>query len=142
MSAATKFVPALGRALISLIFVLAGIRQLGSIDATAAQMASHGIPYSNILVWGAAALDLGGGLMLMAGLAARWAALVLCLYTLALAVIFHAYWAVPAAQARAEYNAFFEHLAMMGGLLYVFAFGAGAYSFDAAIGRRPGARRA
>ena len=55
-------------------------------------MASQGIPYPNILVWGAIVLELGGGLMLMAGIYTRYIALALCLYTMALAIIFHAYW--------------------------------------------------
>jgi putative oxidoreductase len=127
--------PVIGRFLIALIFVLAGIGKLGTIDATAAQMAGRGIPYSNILVWGAVALELGGGLMLMSGLLTRWVALALCFYTLALALIFHAYWAVPAAEVRTQHGAFFEHIAMMGGMLYVAAFGGGPYSLDALLRR-------
>ena len=135
MNAPVKLLPALGRVLLALIFVLGGIGKLGTIAATSAQMASQGIPYSNILVWAAVALELGGGLMLMTGLFARCVALVLFFYTLALALIFHAYWAVPAAAARTQHAAFFEHIAMMGGMLYVVAFGAGAYSIDALTGR-------
>jgi putative oxidoreductase len=134
-SLSAKFLPVIGRFLIALIFVLSGFGKLGMIGATAAQMAGHGLPYANILVWGAVAVELGGGLMLMTGLLTSWVALVLCLYTLALALIFHAYWAVPAAEVRTQHGAFFEHIAMMGGMLYVVAFGAGAYSLDALIRR-------
>ena len=55
-----KPLPLLGRILVALIFVLAGINKLGSIDATAANMASHGIPYARDLVWGVIALELIG----------------------------------------------------------------------------------
>ena len=125
-------ISALGRLLISLIFIRAGINKLGSIAATVATMRNHGIPYPDILVWGAIALELGGGLMLVAGLYARWVALALFFYTLTLALIFHAYWTVsdPAA-ARVDASSFFGHLSMMGGMLFVVAFGAGAYSVDA-----------
>jgi putative oxidoreductase len=54
-----------------------------------------------------------------------------------LALIFHAYWAVPEAAARAQHAFFFIHLAMVGGMLYVVAFGAGPYSLDALVWRRP-----
>ena len=135
MDALAKFLPALGRIFLAPIFVLSGVRKLGAIGATAAQMANHGMPYSSLLVWGAVALELGGGLMLMSGLAVRWVALALCLYTLALAVIFHAYWALPRAEARSQFSVFFEHVAMMGGMLYVVAFGAGAYSLDNLMSR-------
>jgi putative oxidoreductase len=129
-------VSALGRFLIALIFIRAGINKLGSIAATTATMRNHSIPYPDILVWGAIALELGGGLMLVAGLYARWAALALFFYTFALALIFHPYWTVSdPAEARIDASFFFGHLSMMGGMLFVVAFGAGAYSVDALMTR-------
>ena len=130
-----KYLAALGRVLLALIFVRAGINKLGSIDATAAEMAKAGIPLANILVFGAILLELGVGLLLMVGLFARCAALALFFYTLTLALIFHAYWAAPAAQARLQASFFFGHLSMMGGMLMVVAFGAGAFSLDAVMRR-------
>jgi putative oxidoreductase len=136
MDALSNFVVVVGRILIALIFVRAGINKLGSIDATAAEMAKGGIPLSNILVYGAIVMELGVGLLLMVGLFARCAALALFFYTLTLALIFHAYWAAPAAQARMQASFFFGHLSMMGGMLMVVAFGAGALSLDAVMRRR------
>jgi putative oxidoreductase len=135
MDAAVAPVSAVGRLLIAVIFVRAGINKLGAIAGTSAAMKSHGIPYPNVLVWGAVLVEFGGGLTLMAGFYARWAALALFFYTLALALIFHAYWAAPEATARTEAAFFFGHLSMMGGMLYVVAFGAGPYSIDALMGR-------
>lgn len=128
-----KPLPLLGRILIALIFVLAGIGQLGAIAATSANMAKHGVPYANDLVWGVVALEIGGGAMLIVGFLARLVALALFFYTLTLAVLFHAYWALTGAAAHAQYNDFFQHLAMMGGMLFVVAFGAGPYSIDALL---------
>ncbi len=130
-----KYLAALGRVLLALIFVRAGINKLGSIDATAAEMAKAGIPLANILVFGAILLELGVGLLLMVGLFARCATLALFFYTLTLALIFHAYWAAPAAQARLQASFFFGHLSMMGGMLMVVAFGAGAFSLNAVMRR-------
>ncbi len=67
MTAALSPVPALGRLLIAAIFVRAGINKLGALAATSSAMAKAGIPYPDILVWGAVAMELGGGLMLIAG---------------------------------------------------------------------------
>ena len=47
-------------------------------------MAKSEIPLSNILVFGAIMMELGGGLLLMVGYLARWAALALFFYTLRL----------------------------------------------------------
>lgn len=130
--------PAIGRVLLALIFVLSGIGKLGTIAATSAYMAKAGIPYANDLVWGAVALELGGGIMLIAGLLARVVAFAFFFYVLTLAVLFHAYWTMTGAAAHSQFSAFFEHLSIMGGMLFVVAFGAGPYSIDALIwGRHP-----
>src|SRR5947209_7231010 len=136
VNAEVSSIAALGRLFIALIFIRGGINKLGSIAATVATMRNYGIPYPDILVWGAIALELGGGLMLVAGLYARWVALALLFYTLSLALLFHAYWtASDPAAARTEANSFFGHLSMMGGMLLVVAFGPGAYSVDALMNR-------
>jgi putative oxidoreductase len=136
MDAPVKFLPLLGRFLLALIFVQAGIAKLGNVDPTMANMTSHGIPLANILVWGVVALELGGGLMLMAGLFTRWVALAFFFYVLVLAFVFHPYWTMAEAAVRAQRAEFFGHLAMLGGMLYVVAFGGGAWSLDAMMGRR------
>jgi putative oxidoreductase len=136
MNALTNPLSLAGRILLALIFVQGGINKLYAPGATSAEMASHGIPLASILVWGAIALELGGGLMMMAGLLTRWVALALFFYTLALALIFHAYWAAPAAAVRVQHAAFFGHVSMMGGMLCVAAFGAGAWSLDALLSRQ------
>jgi putative oxidoreductase len=132
--------PLLGRILIALIFVQAGIGKVGTVDATSAGMASHGIPYAGDLVWGVIALELVGGTMLIVGLLARLVALAFFFYTLALAVLFHPYWAAAGAAARTQHAFFFGHLAMMGGMLFMVAFGAGPFSIDALIFGRVRAR--
>ena len=125
--------PLLGRILIAAIFVLAGIGQFGALDATAANMAKHGIPYAGDLVWGVVGLELIGGAMLIVGLLARLVALAFFFYTLTLAVLFHPYWAFTGEAARTQHAFFFGHLAMMGGMLFIVAFGAGPLSLDALI---------
>jgi putative oxidoreductase len=130
--------PAIGRFLLALIFVLAGFGKLGTIATTSATMAKHGIPYANDLVWGVVALELGGGIALMVGFLARLAAAAFFFYLLALAVIFHPYWTAAGEAARTQHALFFNHMAIMGGMLFVVAFGAGPYSIDAMIwGPRP-----
>jgi putative oxidoreductase len=128
--------PAIGRILLALIFVLAGISKLGATATTVAHMADHGIPYANDLVWGVIALELGGGIMLIIGLLTRLVAAAFFFYLLALAVIFHAYWTMTGAAAHAQHGDFFQHLAIMGGMLFVVAFGAGPFSIDALIWNR------
>jgi len=137
MTPLTNFIALVGRILLAFVFVQGGYNKLfGGTAGTVATMASHGIPFPDILVWGAIVVELGIGLCLMAGLLARFAALILAAYTLALALIFHAYWLAPAAEARFDRIIFYNHIAIIGGMLVVVALGAGCWSLDAAMGRK------
>jgi putative oxidoreductase len=137
MNPLTDFIALLARILLAILFVQGGYNKLfGGIPGTVANMASHGIPSPDILVWGAIVVELGVGLCLMAGLMARWAGLVLAAYTLVLGLIFHAYWLAPAAEARFERIIFFNHLSIIGGMLAITAFGAGYWSLDALLRRK------
>jgi putative oxidoreductase len=136
MNAGLSAIAALGRVLLALIFVRAGLGKLGAIAATTANMANHGIPMPDLLVYVVIALELGGGLMLMAGLFTRWVAAAFFFYIMTLAVLFHGYWNLTdAAAARVDASFFFGHLSMMGGMLGFVAFGAGVFSLDALMGR-------
>ena len=85
MTPLTNFIALVARILLAILFVQGGYNKLfGGTAGTVATMASHGIPFPNILVWGAIAVELGVGLCLMAGLLTRWAALILAAYTAAL----------------------------------------------------------
>jgi putative oxidoreductase len=124
----------IGRVLLALMFVLAGFGKLfGGLEGTAGYIASVGLPMPTVLAAGAGVLELGAGLLLIIGWQARWAALALALFTLVASFIFHAYWSLPADQQMMQQLMFMKNLSVVGGLLCVFAFGAGALSLD---GRR------
>jgi putative oxidoreductase len=138
MSPLTNFIALVARILLAILFVQGGYGKLfgGGMAGTVANMANHGLPFPNILVWGAIVVELGIGLCLMAGLFARLAALILAAYTTVLGLIFHAYWLAPAAEMRFERIIFFNHISIIGGMLAFVAFGAGCWSLDAALGRK------
>jgi len=125
-----------GRILLALMFLLAGISKFGGLEGTAGYIASAGLPLPKLLAIATAALEVVGALMLIVGWQARWAALALAAFTLLATVLFHNYWAMPAAQQFTQQLMFMKNLAVSGGLLVVFAFGAGALSFD--HGRKAG----
>ena len=68
MEGLAKATPLLARFLLALVFVIGGISKVADPSHTVAMMESHGIPLPQVLVFGAIAVELIGGLMLMAGL--------------------------------------------------------------------------
>jgi putative oxidoreductase len=93
-------------------------------------MNAYHVPMANVLVWPAALLELVGAAMLLAGWKARWGALALAAFAIVSAAIFHNFWAAPPDQALNQTIHFMKNVAIMGGLLQVFAFGAGRYAVD------------
>ena len=132
MNTSSSWPVLIARVLLALMFVLAGFGKLfGGLEGTAGYIASVGLPMPMVLAVGAGVLELGAGLLLIVGWQARWAALALALFTLVATFIFHAYWALPADQQMMQQLMFMKNLSVVGGLLCVFAFGAGALSLDA-----------
>jgi putative oxidoreductase len=122
-----------GRVLLSLMFVLAGIGKIGGFAGTAGYIASKGLPASELLTGLVILLEIGAGVALALGFLSRWAALALAAFTLIASLIFHAYWSLPADQQMVQQLMFMKNIAIIGGLLFVAAFGPGAWSVD---GRR------
>jgi putative oxidoreductase len=121
----------IGRVLLALMFVLAGIGKLSGLEGTAGYIASKGLPMPMVLAVAVGVLELVAGVLLIVGWQARWAALALAVFTVVASVIFHNYWAMPAEQQMMQQLMFMKNLAVTGGLLFVFAYGAGTLSLDA-----------
>jgi putative oxidoreductase len=121
----------LARILLALMFILAGLNKFGNLAGTAGYIASGGLPLAMPLAVLTAALEVLGGVMLVVGWQARWAALALALFTLLASLLFHNFWAMPADQAYLQQLMFLKNLAVAGGLLFVFSYGAGPASLDA-----------
>ena len=120
-----------GRVLLALMFVLAGFSKLGNIAGTAGYIASAGLPVATVLAVAVGLLEVVGGLALAVGFHARWAALALGLFTILATLLFHKFWAVPAAQQSVQQLMFMKNLAVSGGMFMVAALGAGPLSIDA-----------
>jgi putative oxidoreductase len=80
------------------------------------------------------ALELGASMALLAGFRTKWAALALALFTVAAGLLFHDFWATPAAQAMAQQQAFFKNLGIAGGLPLFAALGPGPLTLDSRKG--------
>jgi len=97
---------------------------------------ASGLPLPAVLAVIAILIEVGVAGALLIGWQARWAALILALFTLVAALIFHAFWASPPDQKMMQSINFFKNLAIVGGLLFVAAHGAGPYSVDGKLAGR------
>jgi putative oxidoreductase len=120
-----------GRILLALLFLPAGLSKIGGFAGTAGYIASKGLPLPEVAAAIAIVIEIGGALALLAGFGTRLAALVLAVFTLVATVIFHNYWAMPADAQMMQQLMFFKNIAVVGGLLVLAAWGAGAWSVDA-----------
>lgn len=120
-----------GRILLALMFLLSGYSKIGGFAGTAGYIASAGLPLPQLLAVATIVLELGAGLLLVAGWQTRWAALALAAFTLLAALLFHNFWAMPADKQMMQYLMFLKNVSITGGMLVLAAAGPGAWSLDA-----------
>jgi len=122
--------PLVGRVLLALIFIIAGYGKITGFEGTVGYIQSVGLPAPQLAAVVAIIVELGGGIMLVLGWKARWAAAALFIFTLVAGFLFHAFWSSPADQAMMQQIQFMKNLAIMGGMLYIVVYGSGPLSVD------------
>jgi len=122
---ASRYLPFVGRLMIGLPFAISGLGKLTAYSATTGMIGAAGLPFPPLAFAVAVAVELSGGVLLVAGYHARFIALALAAFSLATAISFH--------HDLANQNQmihFFKNVMMAGGLLQIAASGAGALSVD------------
>ena len=125
-----KFGPLVGRILLAAIFLMSGIGKIGGFAGTAGYMASKGLPMVDVLLAITIAIEIGAALMIIGGYKARLGATALFLWMIPVTFLFHNFWAMPADQQMIQQIMFMKNLGLMGGMLYIMAFGSGPMSVD------------
>ena len=116
-----------GRTLLALIFVLAGYSKLGNYDGNLAYMAAAGVP--GFLLPPVIALELLGGIALIIGFQVRLIALLLAIFSVSSAFLFHFDLA-----DQMQFIMFFKNLAIAGGFLLLSVQQAGPWTLDRKLG--------
>ena len=119
-----------GRFGLSLIFILSGWSKIAGYEGTQQYMQAMGVPGALLPL--VIALELGGGLAILAGLFTRPLALALAAFSIASAAIFHAQLG-----DQMQFINFFKNIAIAGGFLALATNGAGGWSLDALRHRTP-----
>jgi putative oxidoreductase len=136
---------ALGRILVPIVFIVSGYGKFMTIGPVAKMLADKnvpapmqleawtGMPRYEVLGYAAASIEVLCGMMVLIGFKARFAAVVLFLFTLGTILIQHNIWTVEGVAQVANQLPALKDLAIMGALLMIAAAGSGSLSFD----RRP-----
>jgi putative oxidoreductase len=122
---AIRYFPLIGRLLIGLPFAMSGLSKLAAYGPTTEMISAVGLPAPRLAFMVAVAVELGGGLLLIAGFQARLVAIALALFALVTAVSFHSNFA-----DQNQMIHFLKNIMLAGGLLQIAGFGAGAVSLD------------
>jgi putative oxidoreductase len=121
----------IGRVLLVFLFVYSGFNKISGFEGTEAAIASKNVPLPAIATAIAIIIECIGGAMIAFGWKARWAAIVVAVFTLVATILFHNFWAMTdAAAIKTNQLMFLKNIAVIGGLLLVFALGPGRYSID------------
>ena len=115
----------IARILMAYIFLVAGWGKLTAYSATVGYMESMGVPGAMLPL--TIFVEFGGGLALLFGFQARFAAFGLAVFSIITAFIFHG------ATDQASAINFMKNLSMAGGLFFLMLHGAGKFSIDHAI---------
>ena len=129
MTASRDLAALVGRVLLVFLFIYSGFNKIFGFQGTEAQIASKEVPLPVVATTIAIIVECVGGAMIAFGWKARWAALAVAAFTLVATILFHNFWAMtdPAAISNNKIN-FMKNVAVIGGLLLVYAFGSGRYS--------------
>ena len=115
-----------GRLLLSAIFLISGWSKVAAPAATIGYIGSVGLPFPQLGLGIAIAIEFVCGVALILGYRARLAAASLAAFSVFTAFAFHF---DPSDQNQLVH--FLKNMAMAGGLLQIVAFGAGRFSLDA-----------
>lgn len=117
-----------GRCLLVLIFLHEGVSLVGNYAGAAAYMQKAGVP--PLMLPAVIALQLGGGLLIAAGVLTRLSALLFAVFCVSTAILFHWQFA-----SHNELLHFQKDLAVAGGFLVLACSGPGNWSLDRYVTR-------
>lgn len=123
--------PLVGRFLVAILFLMAGLSKIPGWEGTAGYMASKGVPMVQLALAITVLVEIVAPIMIIAGFKARYAAAALLIWLIPVNLMMHDFWNVAdAMQQRMQMIMFNKNLALMGTMLLIMAFGSGPKSID------------
>ena len=122
---AQKYIPLVARTFMAVIFLRSGLSKIAGFADTQAQIASAGLPLAALVTVFTILFQLAGAASLILGYKTRIGAVLIMLFLIPATLVFHNPIADPSQMTQ-----FMKNLAIIGGLLMAFAYGAGPISLD------------
>lgn len=120
-----KYINLLGRIFFALMFLLPAFSKITNFSGTEQYMASKGMSMTTILLINAIAMLLFGGFSIITGFKSKIGTIVLVIFLIPATLIFHNDFA-----DQNQFIHFLKNLALVGGLLMIYANGTGELSLD------------
>jgi putative oxidoreductase len=120
----------IGRVLLGVLFLVAGIRKIMLYSGSVAYLTKLGFPAPEVMAVLAILIEVGGGALLILGWPTRRVSWLLVLFVVIATAMAHRFWEFDAPQYANQMNHFLKNAAIVGGLLYVAVLGAGKLSLD------------
>jgi putative oxidoreductase len=123
----------LARFCLSFVYLWSGVTKAFHPAAGKAEIAALGLPYPGLLLPLTVACQICGGLMVLLGFWARLGALALLAFTVMATLLAHGTQGLTGEKRQQQQTTAFEHLAIVGGFLFVVIHGAGRLSVDSLL---------
>ena len=133
LTTGNEIIYTLARVMFSATFVVSAVRHSCNREAALNEMATGGMPRSNILLLGSIVLRLLGGLSVLLGFHARVGGALLVVFMLPATFIVHAFWRKPPESRTHEVVELLNDLAITAAALFVVVSGSGTVSLDALL---------
>jgi len=118
-----RVIDVLGRIFLSTLFLIEGTNKIFNYEETIQYMENFGVP--GYLAIPAIILEILFPLLLIIGYQTKIAALVMMIFTIVVAIIFHTNF-----DDQMQFITFFKDIAIAGGFIIIFVKGAGKFSVD------------
>ena len=118
-----------GRILLAVLFLPAGVRKLMDLGGTAAYMTRMGVPAPDVMALVAGAVEVSLPILLLIGVFPRVVAVLAGGFVVVATLTAHRFWEfADPAQQMMQQTQFLKNLGLIGGTMFYFVAGAGAFS--------------
>ena len=119
----------IGRLLMASLFLAAGIpKAMGGYIGFGKYLGNLGVPSPEIMSMVATAIEVLAPVAIILGVFHHTSALILIAFVIAATFLAHRFWEFPVEQVTNQRNHFFKNIAVIGGLLFYYVSGPGAFA--------------